>query len=277
MPGRRHGRSVRTGTRDDRVNGLPRRRRSPIAGTGEQRAAGERLAHTAHRAAISRCVTEAGSSYPSVRFVDQHVGWVRETGAEDTRWLRALSPHPVKPRAQGLAVAQREVAGRMTRAPRVGAVRYEAALARCDLPYVYAERRWPVGQSALHAALHALVDEADQRTDDSAEAYAACTRRAGVRLADARDVLDRVQGLLPDPSEIPPPGSRDERWAAVEQEEARLAGIDVACRRDVHDLGLARLEPELRAFEREHAEQVRAVEQGWQEITRQAGELPRAR
>jgi hypothetical protein len=106
----------------------------------------------------------------------------------------------------------------------------------------------------------------------SLEPYTECMGEAGVDLEglDAEGYTGLLMHLssMPDP---PQPGEEPSaKWSRFLQYEAEALDADEACRADKYREGLALLEPRLREFRRENADQLLASEHAWEDLLQQA-------
>lgn len=251
---------------------------SEIAGTADQRAAGDQLAYHIEEDPLTTCMTGAGINYTPIPFVNQWKDWP-STGSStfDTSWLAPLNdPEYLTQFVQSQAAAQRTTGADVAASDKAyysldpaAKKAWDDAMANCPRGLGYEDAWHPAGYSALIGVFHNVVNGIDHSIGATyAGSYASCMNSAGYPdVSDRLGLLATLQAQQPPNDEIPDVGSSGgPDWQAWVASVGQAFKADGTCRAAAYSAGWASLGPALSQFETENADALAAEEAGWEKI-----------
>jgi hypothetical protein len=249
-----------------------------IAGTADQRAAGDQIAYRIEEDPVTACMTGAGINYAPVPFVNQWKDWPSDGSSTfDTSWLAPLNdPDYLTQFVQSQAAAQRlagadEAASDQAYYSLDSAAKkaWDAAMSDCPEGTGYEDAWHPAGYYSLIGLFHNAVDGIDHSIGVTyADSYTSCMNSAGYPgVSDRLSLLASLQSQQPPNDEIPEVGASGgaewQSWVAAVDQAFKA---DATCRADAYTAGWADLGPALGQFETDNAAALAAEEAGWQKI-----------
>jgi hypothetical protein len=249
-----------------------------IAGTVDQRAAGDELAYHIEEDPVTACMVGAGINYTPIPFVNQWQDWPSAGSSTfDTSWLAPLSdPEYLTQFVQSQAAAQRTAGADRAASDQAyyalspdAKKAWDAAMSNCPEGTGYVDAWHPAGYSELIGLFHNTVNGIDHNIGETyADSYASCMSNAGyTNVSDRLDLLAALQSQQPPNGEIPDVGSSGgPDWQAWVASVDQAFSADAACRADAYNAGWASLGPALSQFESENAAALAAEEAGWEKI-----------
>jgi hypothetical protein len=243
------------------VEGLADWTYQQIWGDAQQKDAGQFLAYHAINDPIQQCMAAQSFAYPA----EFHPLWsgYRSNGTSGA-WMGHLQEPPSRTEVSLARSRQYELDPE--RNPDVDKPGYHEALAECEKSAGDPDAVViPPGTEELGSKWTELMASVEEELG-SIEPYTECMATAGYDLAavdaDGQAALYMLlMSRLPNP---PLPGEQpSSAWTEYLSYEAEALAADEKCRADRYRQGLAVLEPRLREFRQQHAQDLTASEQAW--------------
>lgn len=226
------------------------------------------------------CMASAGYEY-TWKYVDSWASWTLDgASTQSSDWLARLGGNRISSRQQGLAAVwkmlaqnDRDETAKMSDDPE-----YAEALRACTRGESTDGTGVPDGADALLGEFHDMLNGVDAQFADRMTDYVACMASQGYDVDPKNEdtvgypnLLEQINAAAPDASQIPKPGSQGgEAWLAFVAFERQALTADSTCRDSVLAEALASVEPKIRAFEGEHAQELQQVHSGWQSFVSDA-------
>ncbi len=239
-----------------------------IWGDAAQKDAGQFLANAAIQGPIKECMSDRDLTYPA-KFTPLWLGY--ESNGTSGAWMGHLQEAPS--RTERLLTEARKLEQNPDPNPDLNKPGYRDALTECEKLSGDPDKVVkPAGTEELSGEYAKLTSPVEEELG-SLESYTKCMGEAGVDLegldAEGYSALSmHVISKMPNP---PRPGEEpSEKWTRFLEYEAEALDADEACRAEKYHEGLALLEPRLREFRKEHADQLVASERAWGALLQQA-------